>query len=83
MTQLLLFLLLVAAITVNIQLRKLIMTIAEYKAAVGELGTQLLKVLTEILNMIQVGQTVSQEDVDKLNAAKDAAQQLDDLNPDT
>ncbi len=58
------------------------MTIAEYKAAVGDLGTQLLKVLTEILNMIQVGQTVSQEDVDKLNAAKDAAQQLDDLNPD-
>ncbi len=82
MTQLLLFLLLVAVIAVLIQQRKLIMTIEEYKTEVGALGEKLAKVLTEILNMIQVGHTVSQEDVDKLNAAKDVAQQLDDLNPD-
>ena len=82
MTSWLIFLCLTALLAVNIQLKKLNMTIQEYKDQVGALGTQLVKILDEITHMIEVGQTVSQEDVDRLNAAKAAAQTLDDLNPD-
>lgn len=82
MVNLLLLLQLVAIIAVNIQIRKVNMTIEELGAAIDELGAQLNKALTEILAEIQGLGTVPQAIVDKLQAAKDVAQQLDDLNPD-
>lgn len=82
MTNFLLFLLLIAAIAVNIQLRKLNMTIQEYADKMDELAQQLNKALQEILTAIGNLGNVPQVLVDKLDAAKALAQQLDDLNPD-
>jgi len=82
MTNLLLFLLVVAAIGINIQLRKIIMTNAEFRAQMAALVDQLVKALAEIVAEIQAGDTVPQATVDKLTAAQAVAQQLDDLNPD-
>jgi hypothetical protein len=82
MTNLLLFLLLVAVIAVSFQLRKLIMTFEEYAAQMDALGAQLNKALQEIIIEIQGLDVVPQPLVDKLVAAQSVAQQLDDLNPD-
>ena len=82
MTQLLLFLILVSAIAVNIQLKHIIMTNAEYFAQVSALVDKLVKAFNEISAELAVGQTVPQSAVDKLSAAQAVAQQLDDLNPD-
>ena len=80
--QLLLFLLVVAAIAVNYQIRILIMTNAEFFAQMSTLVDQLVKALNEIVAEINAGDTVPQATVDKLVAAQAVAQQLDDLNPD-
>ncbi len=83
MIALLLLLQLAAIIAVNLQLRKFIMTFDEYAAQMGALVDQLNKALTEIITEIQGLDNVPQALVDKLDAAKAVAQQLDDLNPDT
>ncbi len=82
MIPLLLFLILVSAIAVNVQLKHLIMTNAEYYAQISALVDQLVKAFGEITAEIQAGQVVPQSAVDKLAAAQAVAQQLDDLNPD-
>ncbi len=82
MANLLLFLLLVAAIAVNVQLKHLIMTQAEFLAQISGLVDQLVKALAEITAEIQNLDSVPQATVDKLAAAQAVAQQLDDLNPD-
>jgi len=82
MTNLLLFLLLVAAIGINIQLRILIMNNEEFRIQMGLLVDQLVKAFGEIIAEIQALDTVPQATVDKLTAAQAVAQQLDDLNPD-
>ena len=82
MTNLLLFLLVVAAIAVNLQLKKLIMTNAEFLQQFSALVDQLVKALAEITAEIQNIDNVPQATVDKLAAAQAVAQQLDDLNPD-
>jgi hypothetical protein len=82
MTDLLLLLQLAAIIAVNIQLRKIAMTNEEYRNAVGDLGTQLIKALAEIQAEIAAIDNVPQAAIDKLTAAQTAAQALDDLNPD-
>ncbi len=82
MTPLLLFLILVSAIAVNVQLKHLIMTQAEFLAQISALVDQLVKAFGEITAEIQAGQPVPQATVDKLVAAQAVAQQLDDLNPD-
>ena len=58
------------------------MTIAEYAQKMDELAAQLNKALQEIINALGNVGNVPQELVDKLDAAKALAQQLDDLNPD-
>ncbi len=83
MIPLLLFLILVSAIAVNVQLKHLIMTTAEYYDQISALVDKLVKAFGEITSEIQVGQVVPQSAVDKLAAAQSVAQQLDDLNPDT
>ncbi len=83
MIALLLLLQLAAIIAVNLQLRKFIMTFDEYAAQMGALVDRLNKALTEIITEIQGLDNVPQALVDKLDAAKAVAQQLDDLNPDT
>ncbi len=80
--QLLLFLILVSAIAANYQLKKLIMTNAEFLAQISALVDQLVKVLAEITAEISGMDNVPQATVDKLAAAQAVAQQLDDLNPD-
>ena len=82
MTNLLLFLLVVAVIAVNVQLKHLIMTNEEFRIQLSALVDQLVKALAEIVAEIQAGDTVPQATVDKLIAAQAVAQQLDDLNPD-
>ncbi len=82
MQNLLLLLQLVAIIAVNIQLRRILMTNEEYRTAVGDLGTQLVKALAEIQAEIAAIDNVPQAAIDKLTAAQTAAQALDDLNPD-
>ncbi len=64
------------------QLRKLIMTNAEFLAQISGLVDQLVKALAEITAEIQNLDSVPQATVDKLAAAQAVAQQLDDLNPD-
>jgi len=59
------------------------MTFEEYAAQMGALVDQLNKALAEIIAEIQGLDNVPQALVDKLDAAKAVAQQLDDLNPDT
>ncbi len=83
MLYLLLFLILVSAIAVNVQLKHLIMTNAEYYAQISALVDKLVKAFGEITAEIQTGQVVPQSAVDKLAAAQAVAQQLDDLNPDS
>ncbi len=83
MTPLLLFLILVSAIAVNVQLKHLIMTNAEFLAQISGLVDQLVKALAEIIAEIQNLDNVPQATVDKLAAAQAVAQQLDDLNPDS
>ncbi len=82
MIPLLLFLILVSAIAVNVQLRHIIMTNAEFLAQISGLVDQLVKALAEITAEIQNLDNVPQATVDKLAAAQAVAQQLDDLNPD-
>lgn len=82
MNNLLLFLLLVGLIAVNIQLRKLTMNQQELAQELSNLTAQLLKALNEIIAALQAGQEVTPEVIEKLEAAKALAQQLDDLNPD-
>ncbi len=82
MIPLLLFLILVSAIAVNVQLKHLIMTNAEFLAQISGLVDQLVKALAEITAEIQNLDSVPQATVDKLAAAQAVAQQLDDLNPD-
>ncbi len=83
MTPLLLFLILVSAIAVNVQLKHLIMTNAEFLAQISGLVDQLVKALAEITSEIQNLDNVPQATVNKLAAAQAVAQQLDDLNPDS
>ncbi len=83
MIPLLLFLILVSAIAVNVQLKHLIMTNAEFLAQISALVDQLVKALAEITAEIQNIDNVPQATVDKLAAAQAVAQQLDDLNPDS
>ncbi len=82
MVPLLLFLILVSAIAVNVQLKHIIMTNAEFLAQISGLVDQLVKALAEITAEIQNLDSVPQATVDKLAAAQAVAQQLDDLNPD-
>jgi len=82
MTNFFLFLILVAVVGINIQLRKLTMTFEELAQELDDLGSQLNKALGEILQEIQNLDNVPQAVIDKLTAAKAVAQQLDDLNPD-
>ncbi len=82
MIPLLLFLILVSAIAVNVQLKHIIMTNAEFLAQISGLVDQLVKALAEITAEIQNLDSVPQATVDKLAAAQAVAQQLDDLNPD-
>ncbi len=82
MTNLLLLLQLAAIIAVNVQLRKIVMTNAEFLAQFSALVDQLVKALGEITAEIQNIDNVPQATVDKLVAAQAVAQQLDDLNPD-
>ena len=58
------------------------MSFEEYAAQMGALVDQLNKALQEIIAEVQGLGTVPQALVDKLDAAKAVAQQLDDLNPD-
>ncbi len=83
MLYLLLFLILVSAIAVNVQLKHIIMTQAEFLAQISGLVDQLVKALAEITAEIQNLDSVPQATVDKLAAAQAVAQQLDDLNPDS
>ncbi len=82
MTDLLLLLQLAAIIAVNIQLRRIVMTNAEFLAQFSALVDQLVKALAEITAEIAGMDNVPQATVDKLAAAQAVAQQLDDLNPD-
>ena len=82
MTNLFLFLILVSAIAVNAQLKHIIMTNAEFLRQFTALVDQLVKALDEITREIAALDNVPQATVDKLDAAKAVAQQLDDLNPD-
>ncbi len=68
---------------ITLQLRKIIMTNAEFLAQISALVDQLVKALAEIVAEIQGLDNVPQATVDKLVAAQAVAQQLDDLNPDT
>jgi hypothetical protein len=83
MANLLLLLILVSAIAVNVQLKQIIMTNAEFLAQFTALVDQLVKALAEITSEIAGMDNVPQATVDKLAAAQAVAQQLDDLNPDT
>jgi CII-binding regulator of phage lambda lysogenization HflD len=80
--KLLLLLQLVALIAVNLQLKKLTMTIQELGTEISNVAAQLQKALDEIILALQNAGNVPQDVIDKLNAAKAVAQQLDDLNPD-
>ncbi len=82
MTDLLLLLQLAAIIAVNVQLRRIVMTNAEFLAQFSALVDQLVKALAEITAEIAGMDNVPQATVDKLAAAQAVAQQLDDLNPD-
>lgn len=82
MLLLLLWLQLVAIVAVNIQLKKLNMTTKEYADAVGAIADQLVKVMAEILAELQNFDQVPQSAIDKLTRAQEAAQALDNLNPD-
>lgn len=66
----------------NQKVHKLQMTIDELGDELDRLAAQLNKALQEIIGEIQGLKNVPQSVIDKLNAAKDLAQQLDDLNPD-
>ncbi len=59
------------------------MSFEEYATQMGALVDQLNKALAEIIAEIAGLDNVPQALVDKLDAAKAVAQQLDDLNPDT
>ncbi len=67
---------------ITLQLRKIIMTNAEFLAQFTALVDQLVKALAEITAEISGMDNVPQATVDKLAAAQAVAQQLDDLNPD-
>ncbi len=67
---------------ITLQLRKIIMTNAEFLAQFTALVDQLVKALAEITAEISGMDNVPQATVDKLVAAQAVAQQLDDLNPD-
>lgn len=82
MTNLIIFLCLIALLAVNIQLKQLNMTFEEYSTAMQALVTQLNKALQEIIREIQNLDNVPQDLIDKLTAAQSVAQELDDLNPD-
>ena len=73
---------LAALIAVNIQLNRLNMNQQELAQALADLAAQLQKALDEIIAEIANLDNVPQSTIDKLNAAKAVAQQLDDLNPD-
>ncbi len=59
------------------------MTNEELAQQLDDLAAQLNKALQEIITAIGNVDNVPQAVIDKLNAAKAIAQQLDDLNPDT
>ncbi len=67
---------------ITLQLRKIIMTNAEFLVQFSALVDQLVKALAEITAEIAGMDNVPQATVDKLAAAQSVAQQLDDLNPD-
>ena len=71
-----------ALFRVEHQLKKLRMSNEELAQALSDLSDQLTKALNEIIAEIQGLDNVPQAVIDKLNAAKNVAQQLDDLNPD-
>lgn len=64
------------------QIRKELVNQTELAQELNNLTTQLLRALNEIISALQAGQEVTPEVIEKLNAAKALAQQLDDLNPD-